>query len=101
MFMSSLFEPDALARRLRGFVERCDTLKPEAARLLEEALFRGNFPRGDASRITGLPERTARRVLNDVVAAGLLGSQTPKGDVSLRFPVSSLDILFPKLFLQT
>ena len=100
-FMSGLFELDILARRLRGFVERSDTLKPEAARLLEEALFRGSFPRGDSGRITGLPERTARRVLNDVVAAGLLGSETPKSDVSLRFPVESLETLFPKLFPQT
>ena len=47
---------------------------------------RGEFERGDISRITGLPERTARRVLNDVIAAGLLASDTPKGPVSLRFP---------------
>jgi Fic family protein len=100
-FMSNLFELDTLGRRLRIFVERSDTLKPEAARLLEEALYRGSFPRGEASRITGLPERTARRVLNDVVSAGVLGSETPKGDVSLRFPVAALDILFPKLVPET
>jgi hypothetical protein len=35
-FMASLFELDNLARRLRGFVAERDTLKPEAARLLEE-----------------------------------------------------------------
>ena len=97
-FMSSLFELDTLARRLRTFVER-GSLKPEAAHLLEEALFRGSFERGDARRITGLPERTARRILNDVVEAGLLASETPKGAVSLRFPTSVLDVLFPQLFL--
>jgi Fic family protein len=100
-FMSSLFELDTLARRLRLLVERSDSLKPESVRLLEEALIRGEFERGDIGRITGLPERTARRVLADVIAAGLLASDTPKGAVSLRFPVDALDILFPRLFPET
>jgi Fic family protein len=99
-FMAKLFELDALARRLRTLVEQSETLKPEAARLLQEALIRGEFERGDTSRIAGLPERTARRVLNDLVTAGLLASQTPKGPVSLRFPTAALDILFPRLFPQ-
>jgi len=100
-FMSSLFELDTLARRLRTYVERNEKLKPEAARLLEEALIRGEFERGDVPRITGLPERTARRVFNDVIAEGLLASDTPKGAVSLRFPVETLDFLFPRLFPET
>ena len=98
--MASLFEMDALERRLRTLVERSDTLKPEASRLLTEALIRGEIERGDAPRITGMPERSARRVLNDTIAAGLLASGTPKGPVSLRFPVGELDILFPRLFPQ-
>lgn len=101
VFMSDLFEIDALARRLRLLVERSDSLKPEAANLLEEALIRGEFERGDAPRITGLPERSARRVLNDLTAAGLLASETPKGPVSLRFPQEALDTLFPRLYPQT
>jgi Fic family protein len=62
---------------------------------------RGDFDRGEAGRITGLPERTARRVLGDVVDLGLLGSDTPKGKVSLRFPADTLEVLFPKLYPQT
>ena len=100
-FMSSLFELDTLAKRLRTYAERSEKLKPESARLLEEALIRGEFERGEVPRITGLPERTARRVFNDVIAAGLLASETPKGPVSLRFPVETLDILFPRLFPET
>ena len=75
-----------------------ETLKSEAARLLEEALIRGEFERGDISRITGMPERSARRVLKEVEDLGLLASETPKGPVSLRFPADALDILFPRLF---
>jgi Fic family protein len=68
---------------------------------LEEALIRGEFERGEASRITGLPERTARRIFNDVIACGLLSSDAPKGPVSLRFPAEALEILFPRLFPET
>ncbi|BCH12783.1 hypothetical protein MesoLj131c_70410 (plasmid) [Mesorhizobium sp. 131-3-5] len=99
-FMSSLFDLNQLARRLQRFVQRYD-LKPEAFRLLEEALLRGEFDRGEASRIAGLPERTARRVFTEVLELGLLASDTPKGPVSLRFPVDTLDELFPKLFPET
>jgi Fic family protein len=100
-FMSSLFEIDMLARRLRAYVESSGKLKPQAARLLEEALLRGAFDRGEISRIAGLPERTARRLLNEVIADGLLASDTPKGPVSLRFPIDALEILFPRLFPET
>lgn len=97
-FMSGLFDLDNLAKRLRAFVAQRDGLKPEAARLLEETLIRGEIDRGEASRITGLPERSARRVLNDVVSEGLLASATPKGAVSLRFPAHSVETLFPRLY---
>jgi Fic family protein len=100
-FMSGLFEISTLQRRLETYVEKSDTLKPEAARLLDEALIRGEFERGEAPRITGLPERTARRILNDVIETGLLASETPKGPVSLRFTTEAQDILFPRLFAES
>lgn len=100
-FMSGLFEIDRLGQRLASYVQRHDRLKPEAARLLEEALIRGEFQRGDVARITGMPDRSARRVLADVIDAGLLASETPKGAVSLRFPPDALDTLFPRLFPET
>jgi hypothetical protein len=40
-------------------------------------------------------------VLNDVIATGLLASDTPKGAVSLRFPIDALDAPFPRLFPET
>jgi Fic family protein len=96
-FMSGLLELETLAKRVGSYVARRE-LKPEATRLLQEALIRGQFERGEISRITGLPDRSARRVLTEVTQAGLLASETPKGPVSLRFPVDALEILFPRLF---
>lgn len=97
-FMAQMFELNDLSRRIERFVRNHRTLKPEAARLLQEALMRGEFERGEAARITGLPERTARRVLTDTIDAGLLGSDTPKGPASLRFPAEALEDLFPRLY---
>jgi Fic family protein len=99
-FMSSLFQIEALAQRFKKYVAQSEPLRPESSRLLEEALVRGEFDRGEAARITQMPERSARRVMNDVLAAGLLGSSTEKGPVSLSFPTESLETLFPKLYVQ-
>lgn len=71
-----------------------------AAECLGQGLHPATAP-VSVSRITGLPERTASRVLNDSVEAGLLASVTPKTAVSLRFPDDSLEILFPRLYPQT
>jgi Fic family protein len=100
-FMTDLFDLDTLAKRFARYVEQSERLKPEATRLLEEALIRGSFERGEIVRITGLPERTARRLLSETISEGLLASDTPKGPVSLRFPVKSQDVLFPRLFQES
>jgi Fic family protein len=97
-YMSSLFELGALGQRMHAFVAQMPSLKFEAALLLDEAVIRGEIARGDAARITGLPERSARRVFSDVAALGLLASDTPKGPVSLRFPADCVETLFPRLF---
>lgn len=98
-FMTGLLEIDSLARRLRACVARSEgRLHLAAGAVLEQVLMRGEIDRGEIARISGLPERTARRVLNEIIKEGLLASETPKGPVSLRFPVAALDILFPALY---
>ena len=99
-FMSAQFELNRLDARYERLVAAHDNLRPESSALLKEALRSGQFERGQASRITGLPARTAQRVLHDVIAEGLLASTTPKGPVSLRFPAATLDSLFPRLYSE-
>ena len=99
-FMTAQFDLNRLDARYERLVATHDTLKPEASALLKEALRSGQFERGQASRITGLPARTAQRVLQDVIAEGLLASTTAKGPVSLRFPASTLESLFPRLYSE-
>ena len=96
-FMSGLFELDGLAERLRRYAELAGW-RTEAGRLLVEILHRGEIARGDAAGIMGLGERTARALLSKLLRDGILGSSSEKGLVSLRFPVRSEDVLFPRLF---
>lgn len=100
-FMSSLFDLGNMENRLKRFVGQDDRLKPQTVRLLQEALIRGEFARGEVGRITGLPETSARRVLRQAIDAGLLASETPKGPVSLRFTTTNAEILLPKLFPES
>ncbi|WP_158046522.1 hypothetical protein [Skermanella pratensis] len=97
-FMAALFDLDGLGVRLRDYVAAREGLRVEAARILDEIVLRGEMARGDAARVSGLKERTARDLLGALVEDGILGSDTPKGPVSLRFPVHSVEILFPRLF---
>src|SRR5256714_7572156 len=78
-FMASLFDIQTLAKRLRTLVERSETLKGEAAALLEAALMFGEIERGAAPRITGLPERTARRGGHDAGVGGILCQLETRG----------------------
>ncbi len=99
-FMTEMFRLDGLAARLTTYAERSGW-RAEAATLLVETMNRGEIARGDAQIITRLKERTGRDVLAMLLAEGVLGSDTAKGPVSLRFPAKCLDIVFPQLFLET
>ena len=96
-FMTSLFERPHLKKRLESYV-KLKEFKPESMYILEAALSNGEIPRGDAVRITGHKERSARTILSKLTDDGILSSDTPKGPVSLRFDLDSSRILFPKLF---
>ena len=99
-FMAGQFDLATLGDRLKRYTET-RVWKPEAFRLLEEVLLRGELARGDADRVTGLKERSARLLMVDLVKDGILGSETPKGPVSLRFPMKAVEVLFPQLFPET
>ena len=99
-FMTDLFALDGLVERLKVYVA-IHNLRPEAFFILEQVLQRGEMPRGEAARITGVKERSARDLLASLVTNGIVGSDTPKGPVSLRFPLGAAEILFPKLFPVT
>ena len=110
-FMTGCLTITTFSNRLKGYVKLRSEgmlsgllpdlntkLKEESFFLLREALMRGEFPRGDATRITGLPERTARDTLSHLVKEGLLVSDTKKSPVRLGFPIGAAHYWFPDLF---
>jgi Fic family protein len=97
IFMESLFDIDTLSERLKRYVT-LKNFRTEAGKLLTEVLHRGEIARGDTPTITGLKERTARDLLGSLLRDGILGSESEKGAVGLRFPVDARDVLFPRLF---
>ena len=99
-FMTGLFDLDNFSTRLRRLVESDPNLDPRGATLLDAALTRGELPRGEASAIIGLGERTARAILSQLTTRGLLTSDTPKGPVRIGLPTDDVDRLFPKLFYE-
>lgn len=105
-YMGGLLNLDELDRRITGYVElRSRGLTPslaplrlEAAPLLRDVALRGEVPRGEAERITGLPERTARRLTSQLVDEGLLTSETPKSPLRLGLPTAVASYYFPGLY---
>lgn len=95
-FMSSLFELNRLSERIRAYAVDVAGLDDPAVRLLAEAV-RGEIPRGEVARVTGQPERTARRTLRQLIELGLLASDTPKGPVSPRFTLDIAQSVFPQI----
>ena len=100
-YMQGLFEFEALGGRIDQYVRLesgLGELGPRVSLLLREALYRGEFPRGDAGRISGAGERTGRTALAAAVDAGLLKSSTPKSPVRIALPSKVLGTYFPRLF---
>lgn len=100
-FMSSLLDVDGLLKRILGYVDRqtvLGELQPESGYLLREVLLRGEVSRGEAARITGKAERTARRILKDLLDKKLLCAETEKGPVRLSFPTRAVGYYFPRLY---
>ena len=102
-FMRSVLDIEGLQKRIAGYVElraASRELAPEAAHILRDVTLRGEVPRGDIGRITGKPERTARRILGQLLNEGLLVSDTPKGVVRIGLPSKAVSYYFPRLYPQ-
>ncbi|WP_318557061.1 Fic family protein [Geobacter anodireducens] len=108
-YMGTLLQLEGLVERVRIYVQLrgtaiipnppgSDDLRPESARMLQEVLLRGEAPRGAVIEASGLKERTGRNVLGQLLAEGLLVSDTPKGEVRIGFPIHAAGWFFPELY---
>lgn len=100
-YMASLLEPKEFLNRMSIYIEeetRAGRLHKGSLPLLKEAFVFGEFERGQASEITGYKARQASTVLSQLISAGLLISDTPRGPVRLSFPIEVVERWFPKLY---
>jgi len=108
-YMGTLLQLDGLVERVRNYVQLrgtamipnppgADNLRIEAAKMLQEVLLRGEVSRGEVIEASGLKERTGRNLLAQLVAEGLLVSDTPKGEVRIGFPIQAAGWFFPELY---
>ena len=100
-YMSQQLEMDSLDKRIDSYIALMASeqkVRPEASRILKEVLVRGEIPRGETERISGLKERTARDMLAQLLKDKLITSDSPKGKIRIAFPVSACYYYFPQLF---
>jgi Fic family protein len=103
-FMTKMLNLDGLKERIASLIlirseqSGFDEYRTEAILPLHHVLAAGPVGRGDFVQMTGLGERTGRKILARLLKDGLLVSDTPKGVVSIAFPLYSLNILFPSLY---
>ncbi len=58
----------------------------------------GELGRGEFANMTGLGERTATTLISKLLDAGLLVSDSPRGQVRFGIPMNALRFLFPSLW---
>jgi Fic family protein len=103
-FMTTMLDLPQLKERIAGLVavrmasSQYPEYRPQAVLPLHHVLAAGPVSRGEFVQLTGLAERTARKLLAQLLKDGLLVSDSPKGEVSIGFPLDALHLLFPNLY---
>jgi Fic family protein len=104
-FMSTMLDLPQLKQRIAGLVllrseqeGAGSEYRREAVLPLHHVLAAGPVSRGEFVQLTGLGERTARKLLSRLLKDGLLTSDSAKGDVGIGFPLDALAWLFPALY---
>lgn len=103
-FMTRMLNLDELKDRIgalitiRSHQRHTPDYRPEAILPLQHVMALGPVTRGEFVQLTGLGERTARKVLAQMLADGLLISDTPKGPVRMGLPLDALGVLLPNIY---
>lgn len=103
-FMASMLDLPRLKDRIRAYVafrkasDGIAEYRPEAVLPLQTLATAGALSRGDFIRMTGLEERTARKLVSRFLQDGLLTSDGHRSELRMAFPLESLNILFPNLY---
>ena len=104
-FMSTMLDLDGMKLRIAQLVAarsrergKASIYRPEIELPLHHLFVAGPLARGAFQQATGLPERTASRVLKGLLDDGLLASDSRTGPVRLALPIDALGLLLPGLY---
>lgn len=101
-YLVQMFELNGLKARIADLVHlrgRKNTAYQESLAMpLYVTATVGPIARGEFQRMTGMPERTARRSLAQLLKDEILVSESDKAPVSFNFPLNTLNILLPNLY---
>jgi Fic family protein len=73
-------------------------VKPEALEALHYVAMTGPVERSRFIAMTGLEERTGRRVLASLLDYGVLSAESSRSPIAFAVPLKSLKVLFPNLW---
>ncbi|MFA7555349.1 MAG: Fic family protein [Spongiibacteraceae bacterium] len=109
-YISDLLDLVQLRKRINAYVQArndhrvvsisvdiSDTLKPAAALVLYTAFTQGEIERAQALELCAMPERSARRLLSQLKAEGLLSETSSKSPLRWEIPEHAEPWYFPQL----
>jgi Fic family protein len=105
-YISKLLQLAALRKRINAYVQARndsrindypESLKPVAATILYTAFIQGEIERGEALELCAMPDRTARRLLSQLKADGLLSETSSKSPLRWEIPEHAEAWYFPEL----
>lgn len=101
-FMTRMLELDGLKRRIEALITYRATedkdIRREAVLPLHHVFAAGPVTRGEFIQMTGLGERTGRKLLSRLLHTGLLVSDSHVAPVRFGLPLDALSLLFPELY---
>ena len=101
-FMTRMFHLDGMKTRIQALITfraaHEKRIRPEAALPLYHLFLAGPTARGEFQQMTGLGERTARKLLSDLIETGLVTSTGHVAPVRFALPLDALQFLLPELY---
>jgi Fic family protein len=100
-YMLNILNHENVMQRLNIYINSLISkgeVRDESRLMLKTVFLSGELKRGEVLQLTGRPERTARRILGELLGKRMLISDTPKGPVRINLSVNSAIELFEGLF---
>jgi Fic family protein len=101
-FMDKMLNVDEMKTRIAALITFRSgidkKIRTEAILPLYHLFLAGATPRGEFLQMTGIEERTARKLLSRLIETGLVTSDGHTAPVRIAFPLNSLQFLLPELY---